>query len=155
MYCKHAFLNCMYDYNDYSQPLILEEDFMNYLNLSKRLFPLHWDFLCCCRGINQWDGDNLQDFKGCQVFLILLNSLSAIRLRREQKLPPRRIPMVGIAKKVPSTTNTIIHKHHQHCRDVRPSYGMESMDLPDLMQVTSSKGVDQGRCCGILYKSTN
>jgi hypothetical protein len=34
MYCKHAFLNCMHNYNDYSQPLILAENFMNYLNLS-------------------------------------------------------------------------------------------------------------------------
>jgi hypothetical protein len=38
-YCKHAFLNCMNGYNDYSQPLIVPQDFMNYLSLSKHIFP--------------------------------------------------------------------------------------------------------------------
>jgi hypothetical protein len=53
--------------------------------------------------------------------------------------------MVGIVRKVPSTTNTTIHKHHHHGRAVRPSYGVGLMDLPDPTQITSSKGVGQGR----------
>jgi hypothetical protein len=61
------------------------------------------------------------------------------------KLPPRRIPMVGIVQKVLSTTNTTIHKHHHHGGAVRPSYGVGLMDPPNLTQVTSSEGVGQGR----------
>jgi hypothetical protein len=63
--------------------------------------------------------------------------------------------MVGILKKVPSTTNTTIHKHHHHGGAVCPSYGVGLMDLSDLTQVTSSKGVRQGCCCRVLYKSIN
>jgi hypothetical protein len=55
-----------------------------------------------------------------------------------KKLPPRRIPTVGIVLKVPSTTNTTINKHHHHGGAVRPSYNLRSMDLPDLTQETSS-----------------
>jgi hypothetical protein len=72
-----------------------------------------------------------------------LNSLTAIRFRREQKLPPRRIPTVGIVQKVLSTTNTTIHKHHHHGGVICPSYDVGSMDLPDLMVVTSLEGVGQ------------
>ncbi len=34
LYCKHAFMNCMHDYNDYSQPLILAEDLMKCMCVS-------------------------------------------------------------------------------------------------------------------------
>jgi hypothetical protein len=53
--------------------------------------------------------------------------------------------MIGIVKKVPSTTNTIIHKHHHHGGAVRPFYGMGLTDPPDPTQVASSKGVGQER----------
>jgi hypothetical protein len=62
-YCEHAFLNCMNSYNDYSQPLIVPDDFMNYLYLSKRIFPQQWEFLATARGIYSRDADNLQDYK--------------------------------------------------------------------------------------------
>jgi hypothetical protein len=52
--------------------------------------------------------------------------------------------MIGIVQKVPSTTNTTIHKHYHHGGAVLPSYGMGLMDPPDPVQVTSSKGVGQG-----------
>jgi hypothetical protein len=39
--------------------------------------------------------------------------------------------MVGIVRKVPSTTNTTINKHHHHGGAVRPSYGVELMDPPN------------------------
>jgi hypothetical protein len=39
-YCKHPFLNFMNGYNNYSQPLILPEDFMNFMLVSKRIFSL-------------------------------------------------------------------------------------------------------------------
>ncbi len=58
--------------------------------------------------------------------------------------------MVGIVKKVPSTTNTTIHKLHHYGGAVCPSYGVGLMDLPDLMQVTSLEGVGQ-----VLYKLIN
>ena len=44
-YCEYAFRNCMNQYNDYSQPLILLNDFMNYLKLSKTIFRDQWAFL--------------------------------------------------------------------------------------------------------------
>jgi hypothetical protein len=86
---------------------------------------------------------------------IVLNSLTAIRFQREQKVPSCRIPMVGIVQKVPSTTNTTIHKHHHHGRAVCLSYGVGLMDPPDPMQVTSSERVGQGRCRRVSYKSIN
>jgi hypothetical protein len=48
-------------------------------------------------------------------------------------------------QKVPSTTNTTIHKHHHHGGAVCPSFDVGSMDLPNLMVVTSLEGVRQER----------
>jgi hypothetical protein len=62
-YCEHAFLNCTNSYNDCSQPLLVPDDFMNYLNLSKPIFPQQWEFLAKARGIYSRDADNLQDYK--------------------------------------------------------------------------------------------
>jgi hypothetical protein len=84
-----------------------------------------------------------------------LNSLTAIRFWWEQKLLPCSTTTVGIGQKAPSTTNTTIHKHHHHGRAVRPSYGVGSMDPLNPMQVTSSKGVGQGRSRGVLYELIN
>ena len=50
-YCEHAFLNCMNSYNDYSQPLLIPDDFMNYLYLLKRIFPQQWEFLATGVGL--------------------------------------------------------------------------------------------------------
>ena len=72
-YCEHAFLNCMNNYNDYSQPLIVPSDFMNYLNLSKHVFPQQWEFLSTTRGITLRDRDDLQEYKERQIFMVLLN----------------------------------------------------------------------------------
>ena len=38
-YCEYAFINCVNQYNDYSQPLIVPDDFTNYHELSKQIFP--------------------------------------------------------------------------------------------------------------------
>ncbi len=73
IYCKHAFINCMHDYDDYTQPILVTEVFMNYLLLSKQIFPLHWEFLACCHGISARDSEDLQDYMESQVFMILLN----------------------------------------------------------------------------------
>jgi hypothetical protein len=64
-YCKYAFVNCMNNYNDYSQPLIVAKDFMNYLNLSKIIFPQQWDFLAVTHGIHTRDGHELNECKEC------------------------------------------------------------------------------------------
>jgi hypothetical protein len=53
--------------------------------------------------------------------------------------------MVGIVLNVPSTTNTTIHKHHHHGGAVCPSYGVGSMDPPDLTVIASLEGVVQER----------
>jgi hypothetical protein len=66
-YCEHAFLNCMNSYNDYSQPLLVPDDFMNYLYPSKRIFPQQWEFLATTRGICSRDGDDLQDYRTSDI----------------------------------------------------------------------------------------
>jgi len=43
------------------------------------------------------------------------------------------------------TSNTTINKHHHHGGAVCPSYGVGSMDPPNLRRVTSSKRVGQER----------
>jgi hypothetical protein len=53
--------------------------------------------------------------------------------------------MVGIVQKIPSNTNTTIRKHHHHGGAICPSYNVGYMDPPDLMVVTSLKGVGQER----------
>ncbi len=72
-YCEYAFVNCMNHYNDYSQLLIVAEDFTDYLKLSKRIFPQQWSFLQTTCGIQARDGDNLQEYKEQQIFMVLLN----------------------------------------------------------------------------------
>jgi hypothetical protein len=63
----------MNQYNDYSQPLILANDFMNFFNLSKKILPQQWDFLADTCGIQTRDGNELQKYKEQQVFMVLLN----------------------------------------------------------------------------------
>ncbi len=63
----------MNSYNSYSQPLLVPDGFMNYLNLSKHIFPQQWEFLATARGIYSRDADNLQDYKERQIFMVLLN----------------------------------------------------------------------------------
>jgi hypothetical protein len=77
-----------------------------------------------------------QKFK---IILEHLNRLTALGSGGNEKHTPRGIPMVGIVRKVLSTTNKQSHKHHHHGGAVGPSYGVGSMDPPNLMQVTSSK----------------
>jgi len=63
----------MNSYNNYSQPLLISDDFMNYLYLLKRIFPQQWEFLATTRGICSRDGNDLQDYKERQIFMVLLN----------------------------------------------------------------------------------
>ena len=63
----------MNSYNNFSQPLIVPDDFMNYLYLSKRIFPQQWEFHSTAHGIYSRDADNLQDYKESQIFMVLLN----------------------------------------------------------------------------------
>ncbi len=72
-YCKHAFINCMNGYNNYSQPLIIPQDLMNFLFLFKHTFPLQWDFLSSARGVTEQDHDDLKEYKERLVFIIILN----------------------------------------------------------------------------------
>jgi len=62
-----------------------------------------------------------------------------------KKLPPRRIPMVGIVRKVQSTQTLLSHKQHHHGGDICPSHGILTMDMPNWMQATPSEGVGQER----------
>ena len=73
-YCEHAFLNCMNSYNDYSQLLLVPDDFINYPNLSKYIFPQQWEFLATAHGIYSRDADNRQDYKEHQIFMVTCKS---------------------------------------------------------------------------------
>jgi hypothetical protein len=63
----------MNGYSDYSQPLIVPKDFMNYLLLSKHIFPQLWAFLSAIRGITFREHDNLIEYKERQIFMIIFN----------------------------------------------------------------------------------
>ncbi len=63
----------MNDYNNYSQPLIVPQDFMNYLSLSMHIFPQQWAFLSAIRGITSRDSDDLIEYKERPIFRIMLN----------------------------------------------------------------------------------
>ena len=68
-------------------------------------------------------------------------------LGENEKLPPGRIPTVGIVQQVLSTRTQLSHKHHHHGGAVCPSFGMVTMDRPDPMQVTPSEGAGQECFC--------
>ncbi len=106
-----------------------------------------------CKSVN-FGRTNMIQVGICILMLFLIVSQLGIYLQqlncykgssRNKKLPPRRIPTVGIVRKVPPTTNTTINKHHHHAGAIHPSYGLGLMDPPDPTQVTSSKEVSQGR----------
>ena len=63
----------MNQYNDYSEPLIRQNDFTNYLELSKSIFPDQWSFLRATRDIQARDGNYQQEYKEQQIFMVLLN----------------------------------------------------------------------------------
>ena len=63
----------MNNYNDYSQPLIVAKDFMNFLNLSKRIFPQQWELLAAILGINTRNDNVQEEYKESQIFIVLLN----------------------------------------------------------------------------------
>jgi hypothetical protein len=62
----------------------------------------------------------------------------------KEKLPPCRIPTVGIVRKV-LLTRTQTHKRHHHGGAVYPSYGVVSLDTPDRTRETSLERVAQER----------
>ena len=70
-----------------------------------------------------------------------------------EKLPPRRIPTVGIVRKVPSTRTQLSHKHHHPGGAVCRSYGVVTLDTPDPTRLTSFEGVGQGRIRWDWYKT--
>ncbi len=109
-------------------------------------------FVDCCVGsggyflhYSYYRSSTEREFSIPTRFLQQLIAQPLLGSDRNKKLLPHRIPTVGILRKVPSTTNTAIPKHHHYDRAVCPSYGVRVMDLPDPMQVTSLEGVGQGR----------
>ena len=43
--CKWAFYYTMTEYQDYTQPILLKDDFVNYMELAKTVFRPQWRFL--------------------------------------------------------------------------------------------------------------
>jgi hypothetical protein len=72
-YCRYAFFNCMNNYNNYSQPLIAANNFMNYLQILKRIFPQQLNFRAVTHVIQARDCNELNKYKERQIFMILLN----------------------------------------------------------------------------------
>jgi hypothetical protein len=70
-----------------------------------------------------------------------------------KKLPPRSFSTVGIVWKSPSTPPQQSHNDHHHGSAVCSYYGVVSVDTPDRMRVTYSKGVGRECLGGVLYKS--
>jgi hypothetical protein len=60
--------------------------------------------------------------------------------------------MVGIVRKVPSTTSTTQQQTSPQWLAICRSYGMGCIDLPDSMQGTSLEGAEQERLGLVLYK---
>jgi len=83
---------------------------------------------------------------------VTVNSLTAIRFWRVLAGSKNSCPVGFVRRNSTKSTvisNTTINKHHHHGGAVCPSYGVGSMDPPNLRQVTSSKGVGQGRFRGV------
>jgi hypothetical protein len=104
----------------------------------------------CCQPVTLYDsiGQTLLHAPTAMLYhwnMIQFHDKQNHRESMNKILPPCRIPLVGIVQKVPSTTNTTIHKHHHHGGAVFPSYDVGSMDPPNLMVVTSLEGVGQER----------
>ena len=57
---------------------------MNFLNLSKRIFPQQWEFLAVICGINTRGSNVLQEFKERQIFIVLLNLQQVANFRSLQ-----------------------------------------------------------------------
>ena len=53
MLCKNAFINCLTRWNDYTQPIILDKDFIRYQEVAKHVFEPQWRFLASARGLNK------------------------------------------------------------------------------------------------------
>ena len=72
--CKNAFLSCMSRFQDYTQPIISNADFMLYLALAKHVFSDQWRFLASLRSIDaKKDSPALTAYKERQVFCQLLS----------------------------------------------------------------------------------
>ena len=72
---------------------------------------------------------------------------------RNEKLPPRLIPTVGILRKVPLTRTQLSHIHHHHGGAVCPSYGVLTMVTPDRTRATPLEGVGQELLGLVKYKT--
>ena len=93
-------------------------------------------------------------YQGCPINLRcfflrrVVNSLTAIRFWQVLAGSKNSCPVGFVRRNSTKSTvisNTTINKHHHHGGAVCPSYGVGSMDPPNLRRVTSSKGVGQGR----------
>ena len=67
--CRYAFFACMSSLQDYSQPIICNDNFMNYLALAKSVFDPPWRFLASLRNIDpKNETDKLTAYTERQVF---------------------------------------------------------------------------------------
>ncbi len=71
--CRHLFVSCFSDFNDYSMLILQTSDFISYLQALNRIFPQQWEFLSSHRNVNpEHDGEDLTKYKERQVFVSLL-----------------------------------------------------------------------------------
>ena len=70
--CKHSFRYCMVAYQDYSMPIVSENDFIVYLDIAKIVFKPQWRFLRSLRNVRPSDSKAMCDFKDRQIFSQIL-----------------------------------------------------------------------------------
>ena len=92
-----------------------------------------------------------EEGRGVYCDAMIVNRLTAIRVPVGSKTPVLQDFYCRNSTKSTVTTNTTINKHHHHGGSVCPSYGVRSMDPPNLTRVTSLKGVGQGRVDWVYY----
>ena len=72
-HCRWAFVFCLTEYQDYSQPILLPHDWLAFQSIAKILFEPQWRFLASLRNINKnKDSPDLLAYKERQVFCQLL-----------------------------------------------------------------------------------
>eukprot|EP00956_Cyclotella_meneghiniana_P043219 scaffold258606_cov83-Cyclotella_meneghiniana.AAC.1 len=71
-HCQYCFMYCMSEFQDYSLPLMLEEDWNNWMTLAEDVYNKQWRFLLSLRNVTSSDSEELVAYKKRQVFCQLM-----------------------------------------------------------------------------------
>ena len=76
-HCRHAFYDSITSFQNYSQPLILVQDWENFIDVAKFVFEKPWRLLMSFRNIRHDDSPELINYKERQVFCQILSLIRA------------------------------------------------------------------------------